>query len=159
VSADPRPGLLIRPAEAADLDRLAGLEMAGFTGDRLGRRSLARLLRRASALALVAVADGRVVGYAMVLFREGSRVARLYSLVRDPEMAGRGVGAALLAAAERAAAARGRLEMRLEVREDNDAARALYEHRGYRPLGRRAGYYEDGADALRMRKPLIGTAR
>jgi ribosomal protein S18 acetylase RimI-like enzyme len=148
-------GFLVRPAEPADLDRLCRIEAAGFTGDRLSRRSLRRLLRRPSALTLAAVADGRVVGYAMLLFRKGSDKARLYSLARDPAAAGCGIGGALLAAAEKAARARGLAEMRLEVREDNHAARRLYEGLGYAVLGRRPGYYEDGADALRMRKPLI----
>jgi ribosomal protein S18 acetylase RimI-like enzyme len=152
-------GLLIRRAQAGDLDRLAELEADGFTGDRLSRRSLRRLLGRPTALTLAAVADGRVVGYAMALLRAGSGVARLYSVVRDPAWAGRGVGAALLAAVEQGCVARGRVEMRLEVREDNHAARVLYEHRGYVVVGRRAAYYEDGAGALLMRKSLIGGRR
>lgn len=158
MSTEPETGLRVRPAEAADLARLVELEACGFTGDRLTRRSLRRLLGRPSALTLAAVAGGRVVGYAMVLLRDGSTVARLYSLVRDPAATGRGVGAALLAAAERAAAARGRVEMRLEVREDNHAAQDLYARRGYAVFGRRGGYYEDGSDALRMRKRLTGQA-
>jgi ribosomal protein S18 acetylase RimI-like enzyme len=149
--------LLVRPAGPADLDRLIRLEAAGFTGDRLSRRSLRRLLGRPSALTLAAVANGRVVGYAMVLFRKGSDKARLYSLVRDPAAAGCGIGGVLLHAAETAARARGLAEMRLEVREDNHAARRLYAGLGYAVLGRRPGYYEDGADALAMRKPLIET--
>ena len=112
-------------------------------GDRLSRRSLGRLLSRSSALTLVAVAGGDIVGYAMLLFRKGSRAARLYSLVRSPASAGQGIGEALLVAAERAAAKRGAGEMRLEVRPDNGRAKALYERLGYAVFARIADYYED----------------
>lgn len=149
----------LRAASVADLDAVAVLETAVFAGDRMSRRSLRRLLRRPSAGTLVAVADGRIVGYAMLLFRHGSRVARLYSLARAPQAAGQGIGEALLGAAEREAAGRGAVEMRLEVRADNDRAKALYERLGYAAFGCRADYYEDHADALRMRKSLSGAGR
>ncbi|MFO1070542.1 MAG: GNAT family N-acetyltransferase [Geminicoccaceae bacterium] len=144
----------MRPAGIADLAALMRLETAGFPGDRMARRSLRRLLGRPTAQVLVAVAAGSAVGYAMVLLRKGSRAARLYSLVRDAGSARRGVGGALLAAAERAAVARGAAEMRLEVRTDNAAAIRLYERHGYEVFARIADYYEDHADALRMRKSL-----
>jgi [ribosomal protein S18]-alanine N-acetyltransferase len=40
------------------------------------------------------------------------------------------------------------------VRTDNPAAQSLYARRGYRRFGRREGYYEDGAAALRYEKAL-----
>lgn len=144
----------VRPATGADLPALLALESAGFTGDRLSLRSLRRLLSQPSALTLVAVADREIVGYAMLLFRQGSDAARLYSLVRSPAAAGRGIGEALLRAAERAAAERGAVEMRLEVRPDNAKAMALYGRNGYAAFVRIADYYEDHSDALRMRKSL-----
>lgn len=36
----------------------------------------------------------------------------------------------------------------LEVRESNEAARRLYESRGFEIIGKRAKYYADGSDAL-----------
>jgi ribosomal protein S18 acetylase RimI-like enzyme len=126
-------------------------------GDRMSRRSLRRLLSRPSAITLAAVADGEIVGYAMLLLRRNSGVARVYSLVRAATASGRGVGEALLTAAERAAAERGAVEMRLEVRPDNPRARSLYGRHNYAVFARIADYYEDHADALRMRKSLIGT--
>ena len=33
----------------------------------------------------------------------------------------------------------------------------LYERAGYRRIGRYAGYYEDGADAWRYEKSLVGS--
>ncbi|HEV2625300.1 MAG TPA: GNAT family N-acetyltransferase, partial [Xanthobacteraceae bacterium] len=60
-----------------------------------------------------------------------------------------------LAAAEQAARRRGRLVMRLEVRERNRRAIARYKKTGYRLFGRHRAYYDDRADALRFDKPLV----
>jgi ribosomal protein S18 acetylase RimI-like enzyme len=57
-----------------------------------------------------------------------------------------------MAACERYAAAQGRQSLRLEVRCDNAAAIALYERLGFRQFGHYAGYYADGARALRFEK-------
>jgi ribosomal protein S18 acetylase RimI-like enzyme len=40
------------------------------------------------------------------------------------------------------------------VRQDNPAAIALYESRGYARIGVRKAYYEDGADAWRYARAL-----
>lgn len=155
----PESSLALRPGTADDLSPLLALEAAEFSGDRLSRRSLRRLLAVPSAATIVAVAEGRIVGYALVLVRKGARVARLYSLARDSACAGRGIGGALLDAAEAAAAERGAGEMRLEVRPDNAPARALYRRQGYVETGTRPDYYEDHADAVRMRKSLGDAGR
>jgi ribosomal protein S18 acetylase RimI-like enzyme len=154
------PPVEIRRAAPADLAMLAAIEARAFVGDRLSRRSLGRLVRGGRAIVLVAVAEARLVGYALVLLRRGSRVARLYSLARDPATAGRigGIGGALLAAAELAARTAGASEMRLEVRADNAAASRLYSARGYAVFKTVTGYYEDQADALRMRKSLLSAS-
>jgi ribosomal-protein-alanine N-acetyltransferase len=154
-----RAGLALRPATRDDLTALLMLETAEFSGDRLSRRSLRRLLAAASATTIVAVAEGRIVGYALVLVRKGARVARLYSLARDSAFAGRGIGTALLAAAEAAAVGRGAAELRLEVRSDNTPGRALYRRHGYVETGTSPDYYEDHTDAIRMRKPLSDASR
>ncbi|TIS81117.1 MAG: GNAT family N-acetyltransferase, partial [Mesorhizobium sp.] len=105
---------------------------------------------------LVAEIDGRVGGYAIVLFRKGSGVARLYSIAVGPFFGGLGIGRQLLSAAEEAAFEHGRMMLRLEVREDNGRAIRIYEQGGYRKIGREPGYYEDGATALRYEKTLRG---
>ena len=156
--APPRPDALpsprIRRADAVDLDALVALEERVFSHDRLSREQFRRHLDSDSALVLIAKEDGLLLGAAVVFFRRGTRVARLYSLVSAPEARGRGVGAALLEAAERAARARRCRTLRLEVRTDNRTALRLYETRGYRHLVHRPGYYEDGSDAHRYEKPL-----
>ena len=94
----------------------------------------------------------------MVLLRSYSRRARLYSLAVTAGLAGRGIGSALLASAERAAAGSGAHWLTLEVRENNGAARRLYRHAGFAETGRSEAYYGDGAPALHFGKRLPGEA-
>jgi ribosomal protein S18 acetylase RimI-like enzyme len=146
----------VRTATPADLDALVALELSAFSGDRMSRRQYRRHLASPGAAVLVAEAPGEgLLGSALVFFRKGSARARLYSIATAPAARGRGIGARLLAAAERAARERGCRALRLEVRVDNAAAIALYERAGYRRIGRYAGYYEDGADAWRYEKTLL----
>ena len=146
----------IRPARASDVDALAAIENAVFDTDRISRRSFRQLIERKTAETLIAESDGSVAAYAMVLFREGSGVARLYSIATGPDFAGKGIGRILLEAAEDAAFRHGRMMLRLEVREDNVRAIHIYEQNGYRRIGREPDYYEDGATALRYEKTLRG---
>jgi ribosomal protein S18 acetylase RimI-like enzyme len=149
---------VVRAAQPCDVDGLVALETNVFTTDRISRRSFRRFLVSPSAALMVAESDGRLAGYALVLFRDRTHVARLYSIAVAPHMAGRRVGTALLKAAEEGALARGAARLRLEVREGNGAAIGLYRKSGYRPVGRRAHYYEDRAHALRFEKRLMPDA-
>ena len=150
----PKSQLLIRPARDSDLDAIAALEAAVFSGDRLSRRSLRAFIRSPRRPLLVARCDSELAGYALVALREGSRVARLYSIAVQPSFGRRGIGRALLRACEAYARRRGRQTLRLEVRADNEAALALYERLDYRRFGRLEDYYDDGAAALRLEKPV-----
>lgn len=146
----------IRTARASDVDALAAIENAVFQGDRISRRSFRQLIERETAETLIAESEGRVAGYAIILFRKGSGVARLYSIATGLDFGGRGIGRLLLDAAEDVAFEHGRLLLRLEVREDNARAIHVYDKAGYRKIGREADYYEDGATAWRYEKTLRG---
>ncbi|MEO6967779.1 MAG: ribosomal protein S18-alanine N-acetyltransferase [Rhodanobacteraceae bacterium] len=144
----------IRRARRDDLNALLELEHASFDHDRVSRAQFRRHLESASACVLVAEENGAVCGGALVFFRRGSHRARLYSIAIAHGARGRGLGAALLQAAERKARPRGCTTMRLEVRTDNASAIALYERHGYRRVARELGFYESGADAWRFLKTL-----
>lgn len=68
-----------------------------------------------------------------------------------PDHRREGHAARLLAEAEAWWRGQGVPEAFLEVRADNRGALALYRARGWRPAGRRPGYYRDGCDALILR--------
>ena len=143
----------VRRAELSDLDDLVALEEATFDSDRLSRAQYRRHLDSDTALVLVASANRRhFLGTAVVFFRKSSRIARLYSIASKPEARSKGVGSALIEAAEASAQMRHCTALRLEVRTDNVTAIRLYERLGYRKIGHYERYYQDGADAWRYEK-------
>lgn len=145
----------VRRAELSDLDDLVALEDATFDSDRMSRAQYRRHLDSETAQVLVASANHRkFLGTAVVFLRKNSRVARLYSIASKPEARGKGVGTALIEAAEAFARQRRCHALRLEVRTDNRVAIALYERLGYQCIGSYARYYQDGADAWRYEKML-----
>lgn len=146
----------IRKATAADEDALHALEWKGFTSDRFDRRQIRRLLTRANATTWLVEGDDVLQGAAIMLWREGSRVGHLYSIVVHPKYRGHGLGNKLLAVCEREAGRRGCERMVLEVRADNRKARRFYERWGYRVTEYLPAYYQEGADGLRMDKRLQG---
>lgn len=147
----------VRKAAASDIPELVRLENAAFDTDRLNAQSFRNLIRNEDT-ASVLVADaghGRLVGYALLLYRRTTSIARLYSMAVDHAARGTGVGDQLMQAMIEDAIECGSLFLRLEVRPDNAGAIRLYERFGFKPFGRYFQYYEDDTDALRFERPLI----
>ncbi len=67
--------------------------------------------------------------------------AEVLTVATDPDARGQGRAAAVLSDAAARLRASGRRQLFLEVAEDNAPARALYHRLGFRPIGRRPGYY------------------
>ena len=146
--------MIIRPATAADIDALVALEASFPEEDRFDRRTWRRLLcGHASVLVCDTPKDG-LLAAAVMLYRKGARIARLYSITVAPEARGKGLARALMAACEADAAERGARAVRLEVRSSNSSAIRLYEAGGYRVIATLESYYPDGEAALRMEKSL-----
>jgi len=95
-----------------------------------------------------AAAGARVVGY--VCFWLFLAEMHLLNIAVDPAARNRGIGAALLARALDFARERGVKMVFLEVRRGNREAQSLYRRFGFREMGVRPRYYEDGEDALVM---------
>ncbi|MBE0546149.1 MAG: peptidase C39 family protein [Rubrivivax sp.] len=149
-------------ASVSDLAALSALEEAAFDGDRISPRSWRQLLRSRSALVTTARSSGAaagLLGATVVLRRARSSVARLYSIAVAPAARGRGTASRLLGEAIGLARDSGAAVLRLETRADNHAAQRLFARHGFSPLDRKAGYYEDGADALRFQKSLWDSGR
>jgi [ribosomal protein S18]-alanine N-acetyltransferase len=138
----------------SDLKALLVLEEYFTPDHRISRRSFRRFMCSPNATLIVATIGIDVGGCALVLYRQGSMRARLYTIAVAREFRRRGLGRRLLKAAEAQASRRGCRSLRLEVRADDKGAVALYTTAGYRQFGRRRRYYAGSVDALRFEKPL-----
>jgi ribosomal-protein-alanine N-acetyltransferase len=146
----------IRPADPGDVQALGQIERTSF-GDPWTDRSLEEAVRSSHGMGLVAVQRAEVVGY--LLARQVGGSGEILNLAVAPRARRKGVGRALLGRGLRDLAGVGVLEVFLEVRESNQAARALYEAEGFRVVGVRKGYYRSPLeDALVLRRELLPSA-
>lgn len=151
-----------------DVADVVAIEAELFPGDAWTAESFWAELAIGAARAYLVAEDGagRVVGYAGLSCPPHARGgdAEVMTVAVAPGQQGRGVGRQLLAALTEEAARRGAGRLLLEVRADNQAARALYESAGFGSLSVRTGYYrsaDQGApagsvDALVLSRPLAG---
>lgn len=147
-----QPVANLRPMRAADLDVLLPYERTMFGSEAWSRESyLDELADTELRCYLVAEsADGVLLGSGgLMTIGETAQIVTVGVL---PAARRRGLGRTLVRALIAEARRRGASEVLLEVREDNEAARRLYEGEGFTNLGRRRGYYDRGqVDAVTMR--------
>jgi GNAT superfamily N-acetyltransferase len=142
-----RPSILVRPADLEDPDdgcRIVEL-LDMYSREPLGQaaplplevrqRLVPGLREHPSTLVLLALDGDSAMGIAVCFFGFSTFAARpllnIHDLAVRPEARGRGVGRALLAAAEQQATQRNCCKMTLEVRNDNHVARQLYRGFGF----------------------------
>lgn len=148
------PDVVLDALVPADAARCAELEELLFPGDEPWTASAFLEELRAGHTYLAARTGGHLVGYggvAVVGAPPGAE-AEIHTIGVDPAHQGRGIGRALLRGLLAAADAL-HATVFLEVRTDNDPARALYESEGFTVVGLRRRYYRpSGADAHTMRR-------
>lgn len=102
---------------------------------------------------ITAVEDGTLLGWAGLMVVADT--AQIMTVGTVAAARRRGVGRQMVQALIAEAAARGAVEVILEVRVDNEPARKLYESFGFTALRIRRGYYDGGRiDAIEMRLAL-----
>lgn len=149
MTAGAAPGILPVSDPAAAAPALAALHAAAFPpAQAWGADAIALMLDLAGGFGLWCPGQG------FVLARVAADEAEILTLAVAPGSRSRGLGRALMASALAGARTRGAAAMLLEVAETNGPANALYASLGFVPVGRRRRYYEDGADALVMRREL-----
>ncbi len=137
----------IRLAHADDLDLIVELESACLP-DAWQKTTLQSVMKEARYLILIIENYGYLIGWSAAGAAEIERVGVL------PAQRSHGVGARLVREAIGAFANRDASEIWLEVRAGNVAARALYRKCGFEESGVRRGYYDDGEDAIMMKREL-----
>jgi ribosomal-protein-alanine N-acetyltransferase len=111
--------------------------------------AMARFLARPGTLCLMgAAAEIMATPAGLLIARPAADEAELLTLSVAPPCRRAGLGRALLKQAIGDLRVSGATQLFLEVDEANEAALALYRAFGARPVGRRSGYYESGANAV-----------
>jgi ribosomal protein S18 acetylase RimI-like enzyme len=164
--------ITVRAGRAADEDALHALDVAAWDRSAVFPSVLEKVATqpffddsRPPGTHLVAELDGAVVGYARLRpptpLPESAHVVEVNGLAVAPEARGRGVAAALLAAAEDRARGEGATKVTLRVLATNVVAQRVYERAGYVVEGRLRGEFRiDGVDVddLLLARYLDGRA-
>ncbi|MGH9447140.1 MAG: GNAT family N-acetyltransferase [Terriglobia bacterium] len=138
----------------ADLQTLCEIDDACFPpGVSYSQEELAGFIRRRNSQTWIAEEGKEVVGFLVASETRGART-HIVTIDVKQEWRRRGVGAALMDAAERWTRTRGLGVVTLETAEDNRPAQAFYRKRGYVKLDEVKNYYADGSTAWVMGKRL-----
>jgi ribosomal-protein-alanine N-acetyltransferase len=143
------------PMTTAHVDQLMPYERAMFGTEAWSRNAYLSELADTRLRHYVAVesADGALLGWAGVMVVQDA--AEILTVGVVPAARRSGLARVMLADLLAEAVRRGAAEVFLEVRVDNEAARALYRSEGFEEIGVRRGYYDGGrVDAVTMRKEL-----
>lgn len=145
--------IVLRPAKAEDLVRIGEIDVASFVQP-WAAKSFASVLVDEKYLLLVAEKNQVVCGFgaAYTVGDEGE----IATLAVDESVRGQGVGAQILQALCLWCATRGADTVFLEVRPSNQSARRLYQKFGFEDVGLRKGYYDNGEDAIIMKRLETG---
>ncbi len=136
----------IRRMEEKDLDEVMAIERSSFK-EPWSVESMRAELQNPHSLPLVAVKDGKVVGY-IILWDLGESL-HIANIAVAEEWRRKGIGTLLIRRAKEIGREKGKQLLSLEVRKSNIAARRLYQKEGFRPFKILRGYYRpDFEDAI-----------
>jgi len=143
---------LARPSDAAAIALMSRDLIEYGLHWRWTAARVAASIRHPGINVLVARANGRIAGFAIM--RYGEDDAHLDLLAVAPAYQRLGVGIQLVQWLEKCAVVAGIFSVELEVRAGNKGAQRFYERLGYRPLTDLPGYYQGVEAALRMGRDL-----
>ena len=143
--------MIIREWTKEDIPTIAKMERRCFH-DAWTEEMLSDTLRYPIYNCFLAEEGGQVCGYCcLIVVCEDAEVG---NIAVDTPFRGKGIGKALMEAMHQRAKEKGATQSFLEVRVSNANAIALYKKFGYESYGIRARYYEDGEDAMVMKRAL-----
>ena len=141
----------VRRACNKDIDLLQKIESRSFVSDFLNQRQMKYHLANPRAIFLVCLLGDAMAGYVLFLKRKNAP-CRLYSIAIDADYRGRGYARLLLQAGIEMAVKTGANRFSLEVDSQDQATIRLYESFGFQKQQIMKNYYEDGRDALKMKR-------
>jgi [ribosomal protein S18]-alanine N-acetyltransferase len=145
----------IEAASARDAARLAQIHAASFHRG-WGEGEFESMLAERNTLVHRLRSGRRIAGF--IVSRIGADEAEILSVALDPQHRGRGLSRDLLLTHLGHLAGRGVRTVFLEVEENNQPARRLYQRAGFASVGRRERYYQqpggEQLNALLMRRDL-----
>jgi ribosomal-protein-alanine N-acetyltransferase len=147
---------VLSEASARDAPAIAALHAKSFRHG-WSDGELEQMLLDRNVVAHRATAGRGLAGF--IVSRLAADEAEILSVAVASPRRGRGLARALLNLHLRRLAGLGSRAVFLEVDEDNAPARRLYQRAGFREVGRRPGYYQQGRDkaatALVLRRDLV----
>ena len=140
----------IRTVREADIDQISALEQGSFK-DPYPTYFLSQLAHNNPDTFLVTTIDDEIVGY--VVAEDWTDHDHLISIAVRPDKRKKGIGQQLMLELEKRLSKS--KQLRLEVRQSNEAAIQLYSKLGFVRTDLAEGYYTDGEDAIVMEKPIM----
>ncbi|MCL4334867.1 MAG: ribosomal protein S18-alanine N-acetyltransferase [Candidatus Thermoplasmatota archaeon] len=150
--------MILRKYVSSDLQNIVDLEKKAFVVGPYDESMIREIMESRNSINLIALDNGRIVGYIVALLLDGSS-SDIESIAVDPESSRRGIGTTLLLAMEEQLRVMGVVKSYLEVRENNNEAIRFYIKHGYKTVQFLKNYYTEkfrgSRNAYRMVKILI----
>ena len=145
----------IEGASLKHLDKLYEIEAQCFTQEAFTKRQIAYLLTDYNTIGLIAKANNDIAGFIIIQVetQEDAIFGHIITLNVAPTYRRKGLAQKLVCEIEAILKSRGINQIRLEVRQDNTSAIKLYQHLGYREIGKLEKYYGK-AHGLYLQKNL-----
>ena len=133
----------IEDASIKMLDELFEIEKQSFEEEAFSKQQIGYLLTDYNAISLVARVDGKIAGFIISEIELVRNLLVGHIMTVDVAVAFRrkGIATRLMLESENILTDRGVSEIRLEVREANEAAIQLYEKLGYKRVSKLDNYY------------------
>lgn len=142
-----KAGWRVRKAVLSDLDRLVEIEGLSDPPPWSAEAYQDYLEGKPDKLALVVCRQGEGLAVGFVLARLLGRELEILKIAVGPGERRQGLASLLLGQLVKEAEETGAGRIMLEVREENKAARQLYQKLGFEGVGRREAYYPDSREA------------
>lgn len=143
-----------RKAKIEDIKRLVEIENLSFDYDQLDARKFRHFIQKGHCDLIIQIKNDVISAYSLLLYRHGTKPARVYSIAVHKDFTGQGLGEKMMLEIETFAQLHHRFIIRLEVKVSNQKAIKLYQKMGYEQFAIKTAYYTDNEDALCLEKML-----